>query len=206
MEQLLDGSDGPMFLFAITMENHQPFAPLPEEEIQIQVSSGLLSQSSLDTVTTYVQGLYDADQMLGRLAEYIDSRERPTLLVFFGDHKPTLGDNYAAYAESGLFPADLNYEFQYRKKMYSTPFLICANRELDPGLFSGNRDNELSPCYLLDAASLSTGFQMTPYMQLLAELHGSVPFYNQRLTMPITPEVQASVQARQWATYHRLMG
>lgn len=206
MEQLLDGSDGPMFLFAITMENHQPFAPLPEEEIQIQVSSGLLSQSSLDTVTTYVQGLYDADQMLGRLAEYIDSRERPTLLVFFGDHKPTLGDNYAAYAESGLFPADLNYEFQYRKKMYSTPFLICANRELDPGLFSGNRDNELSPCYLLDAVALSTGFQMTPYMQLLAELHETVPYYNQRLTMPITPEVQASVQARQWATYHRLMG
>ena len=90
--------------------------------------------------------------------------------------------------------------------MYSTPFLICANRELDPGLFSGNRDNELSPCYLLDAVALSTGFQMTPYMQLLAELHETVPYYNQRLTMPITPEVQASVQARQWATYHRLMG
>lgn len=206
MERLLDSSDKPMFLFAITMENHQPFTPLSEEEIQITVSSDRLSQSSLDTVTAYVQGLYDADQMLGRLADYIDGRERPTLLVFFGDHKPTLGDSYAAYAESGLFPANLNYEFHNRKKMYSTPFLIYANRELNPGLFDGNTGNELSPCYLLDAAALCTGFQMSPYMQLLSELYEAVPFYNQRLTMPLTPEIRNFIQIRQCVTYHRMIG
>ena len=206
IERLLDEAEEPTFLFAITMENHQPFSPMPEEDITLTVSSDRLSKENLDTVTTYVQGLYAADQMLGSLADYIDGRERPTVLIFFGDHKPTLGANYAAYDESGFFPAIGNYPFQTRRKMYTTPFLIYANRELDPGLFSQNTGNELSTYYLLDAAALCTGFQRTPYMNLLLDCFQKAPFYNERLTMEMTPELQEVVRAIHGVTYDRLHG
>lgn len=206
IEQVLDQSEQPTFLFAITMQNHQPFNPLPQEEITLTVTSDRLSQANLDAVTTYAQGLSDADQMLGTLADFVDGRERPTLLIFFGDHKPTLGANYAAYDESGYFSAADNYSFQARKKMYSTPFLFYSNRELDPGLFARNTGNELSSYYLLDAAALCTGFQRTPYMELLLDCYETAPFYNERLVMDMTPELWESVRARHCITYERLRG
>ena len=204
IEQELDQSEGPIFLFAITMQNHQPFTPLPKEEIAITVSSDRLSQDNLDAVTTYTQGLYDADQMLGRLADYVDRRERPTLLIFFGDHKPTLGANFAAYDESGYFSATDNYNFEARKLMYSTPFLFYSNRELKPGLFTQNTGNELSSYYLLDAAALCTEFQRTPYMELLLDCYRVSPMYNERLVIPMTSELQESIRARHSITYERL--
>ena len=71
-------------------------------DIQIKVTSPDLSEPALTALTTYTQGLYDADQMLGDLAGWIDQRERPTVLQFFGDHLPTLGPNYMAYNETGF--------------------------------------------------------------------------------------------------------
>lgn len=204
MEQVLDQSEEPTFLFAITMQNHQPFNPLPEEEITLTVSSDRLSRENLDSVITYTQGLRDADRMLGRLADYVDSRERPTLLIFFGDHKPTLGANWAAYDESGFFSAADNYNSEDRKKMYSTPFLFYSNRELEPGLFTQNTGNELSCYYLLDAAALCTGFQRTPYMELLLDCYQVSPMYNERLLIPMTPELQEAIQAIYCVTYERL--
>lgn len=206
MESLLDSAEEPMFLFAITMQNHQPFSPLPEEELAVTVSSDLLSEDNLAAVATYTQGLYDADRMLGRLAEYVDGRERPTVLIFFGDHKATLGQNFGAYVESGLFPLEENYFREYREIMYSTPFLVYSNRELKPGLFTGNRDNQMSSYYLLDAVALSTGFQTTPYMELLADFYQTVPYYNVRLSITRTPEIVRTVQARQAITYDRMLG
>lgn len=204
MERLLDEAEEPVFLFAITMQNHQPYNPMSEEDIDLTVSSDLLSQESLDTVTAYVQGLRDADRMLGELADYVDSRERPTVLIFFGDHKPTLGANYQAYDESGFFPASDNFQYEYRSKMYTTPFLIYANRELEPGLFSQNTGNALSACYLLDAAALCIGGQRSPYMNLLLDCFQKVPFYNERLAMELTPDIREFIRITHSATYERL--
>lgn len=204
IEQELDRSEQPTFLFAITMQNHQPFSALPEEEITLNVSSDCLSQENLDAVTTYTQGLRDADRMLGRLADYVDSRERPTLLIFFGDHKPTLGANWSVYDQCGYFSAADNYNLESRKKMYSTSFLFYANRPLNPGLFPRNTGNELSSYYLLDAAALCTGFQRTPYMELLLDCCAVSPIYNQRLVMEMTPELRESIRAIHCITYDRL--
>lgn len=204
IQLLLDGAEEPTLLFAITMQNHQPFSPMPQEDITLTVSSDRLSQENLDAVTTYVQGLAAADQMLGRLADYIDRRERPTVLIFFGDHKPTLGANFAAYEESGYFSASDPFTFAVRSKIYTTPFLIYANRTLDPGLFPQNTGNQLSTVYLMDAAALCTGFQRTPYMELLLDCFQKAPFYNKRLAMELTPEQEEAVRAIHSVSYYRL--
>jgi len=125
---------------------------------------------------------------------------------YFGElhHKPTLGANWSAYDQCGYFSAADNYNLESRKKMYSTPFLFYANRPLNPGLFPRNAGNELSSYYLLDAAALCTGFQRTPYMELLLDCCAVSPIYNQRLVMEMTPELRESIRAIHCITYDRL--
>lgn len=205
MESVLDQAEEPTFLFAITMGGHQPYDPLPAEEQPVRVDSALTPDSTA-AVTTYVQCLYDADQMLGRLASYVDSRERPTLLIFFGDHRPALLAYYEAHDENGLFLDMTSDRYEDMLVKYSTPFLLYANRPLSPGLLQPGRDNQLSTCYLLDAAARCTGLQTTPYMELLAKLYAAAPVYSERLNMPLTPELEESVRVRRLVTYDRLLG
>ena len=46
--------------------------------------------------------------------------------------------------QNGFFSASDLFTFAVRSKIYTTPFLIYANRTLDPGLFPQNAGNQLS--------------------------------------------------------------
>ena len=206
IQACMDGSDEPTFLFAITMQNHQPYEGIDPELVQVEVTSDRLSESALTALSTYTQGLYDADQMLGELAEWIDGRERPTVLVFFGDHMPTLGSNYLAYNESGLFNSLDGLDHEELMTMYSTPFLIYSNRELDSGLFQSNTDNMISDYNLLNAVAEATGFGRTPYMNLLLDFYQVTPVYNVRLGMEVMERIDYFAGAMEYITYDRVFG
>ena len=78
----------------------------------------------MEQVSVYMEGVRDSSRMLLELTEYLDTLSEPTLLVFFGDHRPNIGD---AISELGLVwnasddPEDIVDAF-------SVPFLIRANR------------------------------------------------------------------------------
>ena len=206
MMDLVDAQTQPTFLFTITMQNHQPYNPLPPEDIHIQVDCSALTELSYSALTTYVQGLHDADQMLGTLTNWIDQRERPTALVFFGDHLPTLGPNFLAYDETGFVDTSDGTEGEERQRLYSTPFLIYSNRELELGMFSSRTGNTISDYNLLNALAMSTGMSRTPYMELLADFYETIPYYNVRLTIPETPEIAPFTRAMKLITYDRVLG
>lgn len=201
IEYELEHADRPIFIEAITMENHQPYTKLPEDKIAITVTAPGLDEASLDAVTTYTQGLVDADRMLGELVDYIDSRERPTVLLFYGDHIPNLVNTYD---QTGIIGGDPVEELMY---VFSTPFLIYTNTAARSGLLPGPRDNQISTYYLLEVVAEMTGFTQTPYMRLLADLYTRVPFYNTRLwSIELTEDVAELRRLQELITYDRLMG
>ena len=206
IQHYMSDEEQPVFLFAITMQNHQPFDGIDPSLIQVEVTSDHLSEPALTALTTYTQGLHDADRMLGQLAEWIDKRERPTVLVFFGDHLPTLGSNHLAYNESGLFDSRDGLTHEECLTMYATPFVIYSNRTLDPGLFPEHRDNVISDYNLLNAVAVSTGFSSTPYMQLLREFYQVTPIYNVRLGMERTQTIDRFARMMELVTYDRIFG
>ena len=206
IQLLMDQQEEPTFLFTITMENHQPYRALDETDIRIQVDCPALSEESHTALTTYIQGLYDADRMLGMLAEWIDSRERPTVLVFFGDHLPTLGSNFMAYNETGFVDTSDGTSTEEQQKLYSTPFLIYSNRELEGGLFENHTGNQVSDYNLLNSLARSTGMARTPYMELLADFYGTAPFYNVRLDLPQNDAVSPFTRGMRLVTYDRVLG
>ena len=207
MKYYLDAApieDEPIFMFAITMQNHQPFPPVPAEDIRIHVTSDALSEGVLRTVTSFTNGLADADTMLGMLVDYIDARERPTIMLFFGDHLPNLGGQLAAFTQTGLLTSGQLHTPEARMIMYSTPFIIYANRELAPIL--PNLDNHISTYYLMPIMAYQTGFHRTPYMNLLLDYFQRVPFHNARLGLPETDDNLSLARTMRLITYDRLIG
>jgi phosphoglycerol transferase MdoB-like AlkP superfamily enzyme len=204
IKHVMEESDAPVFMFVITMQNHQPFARLDESEISIRVSSALLTGNALDAVTTYTQGLADNDKMLGGLREYIDKRERPTAMLFFGDHLPSFGAE--TYSLCGMFGPDGDYSQAELETMYSSPFILYANRNLPGGLFTEKTGNKISSYYMLLSVASLTGFPCSPYMNLLNDLHASVSYHNVRLNQPVTERTERLTHVMRHITYDRLLG
>lgn len=96
MSQLKD-SGPPRFVFAISMEAHGPYDKSPnidtEERDAIPVPDGISDDAKLQ-LRNYIYHMRHADAELGRLADLLKKRERPTLLLFYGDHLPALTETY----------------------------------------------------------------------------------------------------------------
>ena len=198
-------ADGvPVFLFAITIENHQPYGENPNNTITVTAEG--LDEQFLLPLTTYAQGVKDADQMLGALRDYIDARQRPTVLVWFGDHLPSLGDSHRPYVELGYYDGTASGESLLTA--FSTPFLVYSNRPLEQGLFTSKSDNRISELYLMECVAASTGFSQSGYMRLLEDQMQVLPVYNRNLAMEdtLTPAQREIISARQLLTYDRMLG
>jgi phosphoglycerol transferase MdoB-like AlkP superfamily enzyme len=92
----LKNAGPPQFLFAISIEAHGPYDVPPAhtaERDAIAVPDGVTGKNKLE-LQNYLYHMRHADQELGRLAELLAHRERPTLLLFYGDHLPALTDTY----------------------------------------------------------------------------------------------------------------
>jgi phosphoglycerol transferase MdoB-like AlkP superfamily enzyme len=92
----LKNAGPPQFLFAISIEAHGPYDVPPANSAErdaIPVPEGVTGQNKLE-LQNYLYHMRHADQELGRLAELLSHRERPTLLLFYGDHLPALTDTY----------------------------------------------------------------------------------------------------------------
>jgi phosphoglycerol transferase MdoB-like AlkP superfamily enzyme len=91
--QKLDGAGGPLFLFAISIENHGPYEDFPNADPQRiaaqPVPAGVVGAGA-DRLRGYLYHLDGADHSLGRLVDALRKRTRRTLLLFYGDHLPAL--------------------------------------------------------------------------------------------------------------------
>ncbi|TNF97854.1 MAG: LTA synthase family protein [Gammaproteobacteria bacterium] len=92
--QIQQASSEPLFIFAITMENH---GPLHLETITTDDEKQVYTQQPPDTyhdLTVYLRHIINADRMIDRLTTELAERQSSTLLCFFGDHVPSMPDVY----------------------------------------------------------------------------------------------------------------
>lgn len=111
---------------AVTIQNHMSYTPDKygaDVEVRPVQTSVELSEEARSLVSVYIEGLRDADAMLGTLHDYFAASEEPVVLVYYGDHLPYLGDNRLAYRELGL-PAGTDED---PFAAFKTPFVIWYN-------------------------------------------------------------------------------
>jgi phosphoglycerol transferase MdoB-like AlkP superfamily enzyme len=165
-----DQSDGPDFVFANTMENHFHFFPgkFPKNTFDV---TGNMSPSSQGMLETLAQGISASDKMLKELVEYYEKKGEPTIIAFWGDHLPALGDDYATYIDTKYISGKDDPDFL--KKMYSVPLVVWNN-------FDHERKDTLniSPSFLgpyLIELSKQQGSYYTDYLSQLSKKIPVIP-------------------------------
>ncbi len=96
MAQLKD-TGPPQFVFAISIEAHGPYDAEPANRVQrdaIAVPAGVTGKDKHE-LQNYLYHLQRADAELGRLVQLLAKRDRPSRVLFYGDHLPALSDAYA---------------------------------------------------------------------------------------------------------------
>ncbi len=77
LQALIDRNTAASFFYAVTMENHGPW----DQDRQPGAATAL---------EAYLLHLQSSDAMLGALSAHLAADGRPSLLVFFGDHRPSI--------------------------------------------------------------------------------------------------------------------
>lgn len=163
------------FYFAVTYQNHGPY---PSTSTNSYIEKGNLSDTSYNTLNNYLSGIKSTNDALYDLVEYIDSVTEPTILIFFGDHNPYLGENAYAYKEAGinidLLTTDgfLNY--------YSVPYVIHANsgaKNVYNKSFKGKL-NTISSNYIMNELFEYIGLKGNSYLQYTSDIKNNISVIN----------------------------
>jgi phosphoglycerol transferase MdoB-like AlkP superfamily enzyme len=127
----VENNEQPMFIYAVTMQNHGPYNDNRYGENEIEVD-GPLTEEARQILETYSQGVKDADRSLQMLIDYFEHSEEPTVIVFYGDHLPMLGYDYDVYTQGGLVHTGNSEQWSLEelRAMRSVPFVMWSNQAL----------------------------------------------------------------------------
>ncbi|MEZ5485267.1 MAG: sulfatase-like hydrolase/transferase [Lysobacteraceae bacterium] len=120
------GNDRPQFEFVVTIENHAPWATrrnVDEAERDAIPVPGSLDAAAATSLRNYLYHLRHGDVALGRFADKLLDRKRPTLLLVYGDHLANMGK---VFDQLG-FDDDVNATRQ------PTTYLVVANFPIASG-------------------------------------------------------------------------
>lgn len=167
-----------LFYMTLTMQSHMPYLKEKYDNYDIKITKSNLSNDMNETLLSYSQGIYDADQQLKRLYDYIQTLDEPTIIVFYGDHLPYLKTtenvnilDYLNYFNTGNEKINL-----YRK--YNTQCLILANFDVE-----NDETNYLSPdllgCYIINRMDIN----ISGYYKWLYNNKYSLPSANWYISM-----------------------
>ncbi len=171
IKELEDNKNGrkPVYIWALTMQNHTPYATsnYDEDALKIKVSGDMLSDEAMDKLTAYVNGVYESDRCLKTLIDYLDNSETPTVLLFYGDHLPSL---YEAYYDTGMITTKDTSKWTTLEmyEMHQIPFFIYNNYNLKKEY----SHNEVIGAMLLGNRLLNeAGIKKTSYFNFLDTLN-----------------------------------
>ena len=130
MYQLEQPHEKGVFIQGITMENHGLYLDkFDPSEWDIDFTSDALSEEESNLLHNYCKGVSDSDAQLGRLYDYVMKREKPTVVLWYGDHLPTLGNDFGVYASTGTITSTTaaNWTEEEKYQMFSTPYVVFSN-------------------------------------------------------------------------------
>ena len=124
-EKMSTSSDKPIFLHAVTMQNHTNYNRdnYPDDERVHVVSHPVgLKSSTVGALEDFATGIRDADAMLGKLTAYFSQVDEPVILVFWGDHYNPIDSNYDVYTTTG-YASDSSAD----PRLHQTTLLMWSN-------------------------------------------------------------------------------
>lgn len=122
IKNVIEKDNSKDFIYSIAVQTHGDYGDEYEfdENLSTVKVSGDVDYKYIGQMQDFVDDLVDVDDFVGRLAEYIESLDEPTILAVFSDHLPNLE----------IITSDQVSTFTNEEK-YQTPYFICDNMGLD---------------------------------------------------------------------------
>ena len=142
-ERLKAASDAPVFLHAVTMQNHTNYnaANYPDEQrVHVTSAPAGLKAGTVGALEDFATGVRDADALLGQLVSYFSGVDEPVILVFWGDHYNPIDSGYDVYTATGYAKADST-----DPRLRQTTLLIWSNYSGQPVDLGTIAAYEISP-------------------------------------------------------------
>ena len=204
--QAAETPDQPYFSFSVTYQGHGPYNDDVcwwGEKGDYVADNGAYTEAQQYILDNYFGSIYNTNQHLKALTDYLRTDDEPVVLLLFGDHMPWMGDGNSVYEAMGL-NLDLSTQegfFNY----YGTRYLIWANdaaKEVLGQDFTGEGP-ALSPNFLMNQVFRLCGWEGPAFMQATQQVMDRVPVINTptglyvengTLTGSLSPEGQALVE------------
>lgn len=167
--------DDPLFLFSVSYQNHGPYPSETYWEEYVTPEMTGWSMESCCVINNYLAGIRSTVNEMCRMAEELEKRDEPVVFVFFGDHKPWMGNGNSVYTEMGINMdvSTLDGFYNY----YATPYVIYANQAARDLLGSDFAEpgGDFSPCFLMAKVFDECGWEGPGFMQLQREMRAVSP-------------------------------
>ena len=124
-EKMKASSDEPVFLHAVTMQNHTNYNKdnYPDDQrVKVLEHPAGMKASTVGALEDFATGIRDADAMLGKLTAYFSQVDEPVILVFWGDHYNPIDSNYDVYTTTG-YASDSSAD----PRLHQTTLLMWSN-------------------------------------------------------------------------------
>lgn len=114
------------FNFTVTIQNHAPYnnSQLYFDKEYISKDAGLTDEEYY-IINNYLGGVKTGNELIVKIYEYINTLDRPVVLLIFGDHLPYLDSEELIYEKLGLDIKSNTHEAY--KNRYSTDYMIIGN-------------------------------------------------------------------------------
>lgn len=157
IKKQLEDESGPQFIHGITMQNHYPYTKEMKYSQNRLIKNEFNGQNELDL---YANGMLATDKSMKELFSYLETIDRETYVVFYGDHMPVLDDN--------LYASGLRGVGNLEEKKYQTEYFVWSNK--------GNITNKgpISPNFINEMVLEQASLPLTPFYYFLSELRETV--------------------------------
>ena len=168
VKELLEENNGnePMFIFDVTVQNHGGYTG-EIEQLKKEIS---LEGKTYEETGNYLNLVHESDRALGEFLDYLKTYDEPVAVIFFGDHQPAVESEFVE-AMTGY--SLNNMPQSERQKMYTTPYFIWTNYDIEE-----KQDVDMSLNYLSSYAMEVLGLPMTGHQKYLMDLYQEYPVMN----------------------------
>ena len=168
----LNKSDDPQFILDVTMQNHGGYdaGTVPDEDLTHYAPAGL-DDDTCARMNVYLTCIEKSDQELSAFMEQLRELDRPVVLVFFGDHQPTV----STAMNDELYAGENSLE--HTARIYSSNYFVWANYDVAGA-------EQISQQEAIGASELSArvfdliGAPLTDYQKALLATRQDVPAFS----------------------------
>ena len=153
----------PLFLFNVTIQNHGAYTVEDyPAEVTVEDAPGAYPKAE-----QYLTLANKTDEAFRQLVEYFEQQTEPTIIVMFGDHQPSIEQEFLDMAY-GVSEDGMTME-QYMDK-FKVPFVIWANYPL-----TGEKPGITSLNFLAQYVLRDAGIQTSAFGSYLWNLTKTIP-------------------------------